>query len=413
MNSHNKENPKYSILLPTWNKIEYLKHSVNSVISNTYENFELLISDDHSNDGTEDYLKKINDSRVKIFKPPFKLTQTKNYEFLLGKAKGEWLAILGDDDGLMPNFFLKIDEMTSKFKDLEIIKSKRAIYYWKGVEDLYGDRVVYFEDLNKKPKLRNSKIDLFLSLCGLRNSQDIPTIYTSGVVKRNLIEKIKKKSNNFFFHSIVPDYYSMVALSFEKKEYLFLENPITWVGVSPLSTGRSRRIYIEKNKNKINEIFINENMGLSGKISKIMHKIGIYPAYLFEGILKHPYISSFWKGNFLRTVVYCSCTILFLEKKKNLPFRLKINLSRKLFFYNLIKEKKKYNLSYTLYFLILTLLFLIKKIFQISMRIIFLIVKYFKKIIKHETLIIVSNDRDKYPSFTILNDFLKKHTIFK
>ena len=204
----------------------------------------------------------------------------------------------------------------------------------------------------------------------------------------------------------------MVALSFEKKKYLFLENPITWVGVSPLSTGRSRRIYLEKNKNKTDESYINKNMALSGKISKIIHKLGIYPAYLFEGILKHPYISDFWKSKFSRTLVYCSCTILFLEKKKNLPFRLKINLSRKLFFYNLIKEKKRYNLSYTLYFLILIFLFFVRKLFKISARISFLFDKYFKKIIKHKTLIIVSNDRDKYPSFTILNDFVKKKRDF-
>ena len=102
----------------------------------------------------------------------------------------------------------------------------------------------------------------------------------------------------------------------------------------------------------------------------------------------------------------------FFRKKKNLPFRLKINLSKKLFFYNLIKEKKKYNLSYTLYFLILTFLFFIIKLFQIFSRISFLFDKYFKKIIKHKTLIIVSNDRYKYPSFTILNDFLKKKRDF-
>jgi len=405
-NEFNKK-PKYTILLPTWNKIEYLKHSINSVITNDYNNFELLISDDHSTDGTDVYLKGIRDERVKIYKPPFKLSQTKNYEFLLKKAQGEWIAILGDDDGLMPNFFSKIDEVTSKFKDIEIIKSKRAIYYWKGVDDLYGSRVVYFEDLNKKSTLRSTKTDLFLSLCGLRNSQDIPTIYTSGVIKRTLINKIKKKSNNFFFHSIIPDYYSMVALSYEEKKYLFLQNPITWIGVSPLSAGRSRRIYLEKKKVS-NEDFINENMGLSGKMSKILHKTGIYPAYLFEAILKHPYISNYWKSNFIRTIVYSSCTILFLEKKKQLPFRLKINLSKKLFFYTLLKDKKKYKLSFTLYFLFFFLLFFINKSFKFYNRLIFLIEKYSKKFFKFKTLILVSNDRNKYPSFTVLNELLKK-----
>ena len=94
---------KYSVLLPITHN--YLKFTIESVLRNDYENFELIISNDFSTDGTEEYLSTINDKRVKIIKPPVKLTQTKNYEFMLNFAVGEWVTILGDDDGLLPFFF--------------------------------------------------------------------------------------------------------------------------------------------------------------------------------------------------------------------------------------------------------------------------------------------------------------------
>jgi len=101
----NKKNIKYSILIPTFNKDKYLQHTIKSILDNDYKNFELIISDDFSTDDTNKVLSEINDSRVKIIKPPFKLTQTKNYEFILSHAQGEWITILGDDDGVLPDFF--------------------------------------------------------------------------------------------------------------------------------------------------------------------------------------------------------------------------------------------------------------------------------------------------------------------
>ena len=143
---------KYSILVPTFNKCDYLKYTVQAILENRFKDFELIISNDYSTDDTENFLSKIKDERVKIVKPLTKLTQTKNYEYILSLAKGDWISILGDDDGVMPNFFEKLEYLTNKYPHNEIFKFKRAIYYWDGVSDLYGDRVVFFEDLKKEKK---------------------------------------------------------------------------------------------------------------------------------------------------------------------------------------------------------------------------------------------------------------------
>ena len=54
---------KYSVLLPTYNKLNYLKYTIESVLKNDYKNFELIISNDFSTDGTEEYLSTINDKK--------------------------------------------------------------------------------------------------------------------------------------------------------------------------------------------------------------------------------------------------------------------------------------------------------------------------------------------------------------
>ena len=96
---------KYSILIPTRNGIKYLPFCIKSILSQDYINFELIVSDNHSTDGTWQYLKSIHDNRVKIIKPVHSLSMTDHFEWLLSHAGGEWIILLGDDDGLQPYFF--------------------------------------------------------------------------------------------------------------------------------------------------------------------------------------------------------------------------------------------------------------------------------------------------------------------
>lgn len=59
--------PKVSIILPTFNDLNYLKLSINSVLNQTYRDFEFVIVDDGSTDGTWEYLKTLNAPEIRIF----------------------------------------------------------------------------------------------------------------------------------------------------------------------------------------------------------------------------------------------------------------------------------------------------------------------------------------------------------
>ena len=93
-----KSNPLISVIMPAYNSERYIKKAVESVLFQTYTNWELLIIDDASSDGTYKILSEISDDRIRIFRN--ETNQGVAYSRNLGakKASGEWLAFLDSDD---------------------------------------------------------------------------------------------------------------------------------------------------------------------------------------------------------------------------------------------------------------------------------------------------------------------------
>ena len=62
-----KHEPLVSILVPTYNGAKYIRATLESVLSQTYTNWEVIVMDDASNDDTIDIVKSIGEPRIKIF----------------------------------------------------------------------------------------------------------------------------------------------------------------------------------------------------------------------------------------------------------------------------------------------------------------------------------------------------------
>src|SRR5437868_4342536 len=94
--------PLVTIGLPSYNRPQGLKRSLENAISQTYQNLEIIVSDNCSDDAlniqelVESYIK--NDSRVKFYRQPQNIGAFLNFKFLLEKASGEYFMWLSDDD---------------------------------------------------------------------------------------------------------------------------------------------------------------------------------------------------------------------------------------------------------------------------------------------------------------------------
>ena len=87
-----------SIIMPSWNTAEYIGESIQSVIDQTYTNWELLIVDDCSTDNTDEVVKSFQDDRIKYLKNNENNGAALTRNRALREANGEWIAFLDSDD---------------------------------------------------------------------------------------------------------------------------------------------------------------------------------------------------------------------------------------------------------------------------------------------------------------------------
>jgi glycosyltransferase involved in cell wall biosynthesis len=303
-------NIKYSVIIPTRNGLSYLPYAIKSVLSSERDDIELIISNNHSNDGTCEYLSEVTDPRFRVVSPPTLLPMSAHYEFAISQANGDWITILGDDDAVMPYIFERLDVYIDEYVSIDIISSERAYYYWPGCEDLYGAQVVSYQS-GRNHKFRSTRFDLFLVLAGLRSCFDMPQIYTTSIVKRKLYEEIKEKSGGCFYHSIIPDMYSVVALCLSRKQYLRIEDPLFWVGTSNKSMSRSDRIYLDAiRSDKVNNVDIScVPQAISDQVPYLLHCSAFGAVYVYECLLMSPLGLGYPIESYIRILVLASVLV--------------------------------------------------------------------------------------------------------
>ena len=91
-----------SIIMPSWNTGKYIGAAIQSVIEQTYSNWELLIVDDCSSDNTDDVVSRYTDTRIRYLKNDTNLGAALSRNYALREARGEWIAFLDSDDIWMP-----------------------------------------------------------------------------------------------------------------------------------------------------------------------------------------------------------------------------------------------------------------------------------------------------------------------
>ena len=95
-------NDLVSIITPTYNCARFLPITINSVLAQTHQNWELLIVDDCSADNTREVVAAFGDPRIKYFRNEKNLGAALSRNKALREAKGRWIAFLDSDDLWMP-----------------------------------------------------------------------------------------------------------------------------------------------------------------------------------------------------------------------------------------------------------------------------------------------------------------------
>ena len=112
---------KVSICIPTYNRSDYLQYSVNSVLKQTYTDFELIICDDGSTDNTPEVVTSWNDSRIRYLRHAENIGRSRNMRSGFDAALGEYFIKFDDDDALTSEFLAKTVAVLDSHPEIDFV----------------------------------------------------------------------------------------------------------------------------------------------------------------------------------------------------------------------------------------------------------------------------------------------------
>ncbi len=240
MNRDNEFKPLISIVIPTKDRNVYLfkliEYFLKSMVSDQIE----FIIQDNTIDNLEilKFLENNKDSRIKYFHHPEYLSVPHNFDIGISNSSGEFVTVIGDDDGFLPWIVDVCNWM--KNKNIDVVLSNKPHYVWSDVSggvwgNTFSGKLTYSNYSNKIKNInldREQNIALKKAATSLNN---LPRVYQS-IVSRDILNNLKKISGSFF-PGPSPDMANAIGLLNSAQKAVFIDFPIVITGNGYKSTG--------------------------------------------------------------------------------------------------------------------------------------------------------------------------------
>jgi len=231
---------KYSVVLPTRDRLELLQLAVQTVRDQDYANWEIVISDNASSQDIEGYVRRLGDPRIRSSRSDHALPVTANWNRALQMSTGDYVVMLGDDDALLPGYFSENLRCIEAFARPDALFVQGLQYVYAGVIPGHARsfvQVANCEFLGRQTDpfvLPASEARAVVRMsAGFRVA--FPFNMQYWLLSRELIDRLCR--NGEFFHSPYPDYYAANTVLLEAKSVVVQPLPLVAIGVSRRSFG--------------------------------------------------------------------------------------------------------------------------------------------------------------------------------
>lgn len=233
--------PFVSVIVPTSNRPELLRYCLESLALQTFSDFEVIVSDNHTGKPCKEVFDQFADGRFRYVTPPSPLAMHDNWEFASGFVTGEYVAVLIDKTVLRPSA-LEVMHAILERKSAEIVSWWNEGYVLVD-EDRCYDKGIYapgFEPCDpyyfdpKKELVRRFSLDVRRGREGVHYHWGKICF---GAYHQNLIRRIKEAIGRLFY-PFSPDYTSMLAALAYAESAVDAGQPLLLSFNTKISTGR-------------------------------------------------------------------------------------------------------------------------------------------------------------------------------
>ncbi len=281
---------KFSVLLPTRNGGPFLENCIRSILEQGYDDMELVISDNANTDKTPEIIRQFaGDSRVKFLRLETPVSVTDNWNNALNASSGEYILMMGDDDFLLPGYFLKMEQILDKYHQPDCVVHNAYSYVAPGSiadnpQSFYNEAHFHFApDLAQEGRLSHEQCfsivrDMFIF------KVRIPLNMQTTLFGRKAFER----TNGGVFQPPFPDHYALNSLLLTANNWVFSPEKLLVVGISPKSFGH----YVFSNQQESGLAYLGITVDFKGRLpgNELMNGM-----HVWLNLLKQNY-SAFLEG---------------------------------------------------------------------------------------------------------------------
>jgi hypothetical protein len=191
------------------------------------------VCDNGEGPDAEQVVREAGSQRVRYLAPTQPLAMSANWERAVAETRGEYVTVLGDDDGLMPYALLELDALITSHAP-QAIAWQRGIYTWPDI-DIDGEADLLRVPLGRDVYPLNGREQIAKAIRFEDGTDSLPTIY-SAVVHRDLIARHRALAGRVFLN-VYPDIYSAFGFGYLADRYLYTSVPMSIAGLSKASNG--------------------------------------------------------------------------------------------------------------------------------------------------------------------------------
>ncbi|MBB4427206.1 hypothetical protein GGD66_005782 [Bradyrhizobium sp. CIR48] len=230
--------PLLSIVVPTLDRPDTLRHALATMACQpAHADCEFIVQNNGGNPEIEKIVADLQDDRFRHFASEVVLTMTDNWEVALGHASGEYVAFIGDDDGLMPYACAAASEMLSG-RNIDLLSWSAYTYHWPSYyHPAFRNQLLAEIDLTSSAQRVSSRDELRRIFGFQANYAHLPMIYNS-FVRRSVIDRMRAIGGRYFI-GLSPDVASGIANAALTDSFIRLSRPLSMAGFSQHSTGHA------------------------------------------------------------------------------------------------------------------------------------------------------------------------------
>ena len=230
-----------SILLPTRDRLEYLRYAVESVRRQDDDDWEVIVSDNDSTEDVSGYVAELGDERVTYVRTGSFVPVTENWNNALRHSRGDYVVMLGDDDALLPGYCTALRRLVARFELPEVVYTGALLFAYPGVLPdgpagyvRSGSSASFFVGAQDPFQLDSAAAHALVhDAMSLRASYPFNMQYVA--VARAAIQELAGDGD--FYRSPFPDFYAMNLLFARARRIVVDPDPRVVIGITKSSYG--------------------------------------------------------------------------------------------------------------------------------------------------------------------------------